>query len=226
MAIMKSGMLGAVSGRVGGVEFAQWGGSAVVKSAKLVRRHDTPAKLAYASKFRAWQALWGSSGYDSVRAEWAEWSSHHPCPNRFGVKRLLTPEQSAMVEMPAARIFGYGPTGAPCLSAHPAMSALSVYVDSVGDCMVTTSAEYDSGYSILQVQIHRFWKVEWTTVPNTWTSLPLRIQSGDAEDFGGDLSAMSIRMVPGETWIVRARWNMSSRLPSPWAVAVASDGTP
>lgn len=86
MAISKSGVLGAVSGRVGGVEFAQSGGRSVVKAKKTRASSWSPDKGIAQQQLRDaidhWKGL-----TDAQRKAWGVAASQRPSPDRFGVKR-------------------------------------------------------------------------------------------------------------------------------------------
>jgi len=87
MAVMRRGIIGDVSGRLGGVEFALTKGRAVVKSCKVKRSRVSGrtlhAQASQAAAVRHWETL-----TDAQRLAWDTASREHPVPDRFGIPRI------------------------------------------------------------------------------------------------------------------------------------------
>ena len=87
MALLRSGPIGDVSGRLGGVEIAQVGGRSVIKHQKLRQSSGSAARTraqgTQAAAIAHWRGL-----TDAQRLAWAVAAQGRPIPDRFGIPRL------------------------------------------------------------------------------------------------------------------------------------------
>lgn len=89
MAIGRPGIVGDVSGRLGGVEVALSKGRLIVKQAKVVRSRVSgrtyAAQGTQAAGIRHWESL-----TDAQRQSWETVAQQKPVPDRFGIPRQRT----------------------------------------------------------------------------------------------------------------------------------------
>jgi len=104
MALVNSGLVGELSGSIGGLEFAQAKGSNVAKQRKTRRPRFTPARLVAWEFHRVQIARWRALT-DAQRTAWNTAAQQRPRPDRFGVDRQLSGFQ-LFLTMPADFRFG------------------------------------------------------------------------------------------------------------------------
>jgi len=89
MARIKPNLFSAISGRIGGIEFATTSGGIVAKRKKPPRPFDSLAQIAAATVFYRrvsdWQAM-----TPSAMLEWTAYANTHPATNRLGMPIYLT----------------------------------------------------------------------------------------------------------------------------------------
>jgi hypothetical protein len=88
MAILNRGIIGEVSGRLGGSEFASYKGRTIIKQRKQRQSTTSPARMiaqnGQAKAISHWHGL-----TDAQRLAWNTCAQSHPVTNRFGVPQYL-----------------------------------------------------------------------------------------------------------------------------------------
>jgi hypothetical protein len=130
MALLRSGTIGDVSGRLGGVEIAQVGGRSIIKHAKLRQSSGSEARTraqnVQAAAIAHWRGL-----TDAQRLAWEVVAQGRTIPDRFGVPRLRNGFQLFMTiphdfrygitqtwfDIPPTRSLTYAGTPVPTLNA-------------------------------------------------------------------------------------------------------------
>lgn len=90
MAIYSPGaIVGAISGNVGGVSFANTSGSKVIRKPRRAVPNTSPQILAAQNQLAAAAAAWKSLSDDNQKA-WNNYAANRPIPNRLGQSRSLS----------------------------------------------------------------------------------------------------------------------------------------
>lgn len=87
MALVRFGsLIQAASGRVGGLCFSRQGGTPIVRTQPLYRRHDSERCLATRAAMAQAQSLWRDLS-EANRLAWANFARQFPASNRLGLSR-------------------------------------------------------------------------------------------------------------------------------------------
>ncbi len=93
MAIIKPGpLVEAISGRIGGTIFALGRGSGTIRTSRPHIHHDSALSADHAFRYSTLARLWAQCTAEELSA-WAVAANASPSPNRFGIRRRLSPFQ-------------------------------------------------------------------------------------------------------------------------------------
>lgn len=221
MAVFRSsGLVGEISGSVGGVTFATGKGSRVVRLRPVKRSHYSDAVLeaqaAYAAAVAVWQAA-----TDAEREAWRVYARQNPLPNRVGESRQITgfafyirfvlsyfdaPIDS--MKLPPAQSLIYQPafTGAAFFEGGPwLVTAWGLPTPSGGKfAFLTESAFMQRGRGLAQFS-------GW----NRFRRVGSFFRTAPTQDVYSALSTSDLELFDGERFAWGARWSGNVTMPGP-----------
>lgn len=235
MAIVRYGpLIGAISGRIGGAEFANTRAGAVAKKAQhKIRRSSTQALTAhsnYERAIRAWQDLTASE-----RREWRAVAQNIQRTNRLGLPRTISAFQLFLhVVIPSIITTGAIVTTPPDDVALSPLSSIAITDTSAGNLEVETFVAGAPFNTLVEIHIGwlinrqsytqpRRWHLVWggsqTPTGNPWTIYPGPALNPPV------VSTTWANVAPPQTgWkvLIRARRAGLSSLPTPWVFTEAT----
>jgi hypothetical protein len=214
MALLRSGILGLVSGKLGGTEFAQVSGRTVLKTCKVRQSSSSSSRLSSQSLHSQALARWHGLS-DSERLAWKVSAQSRPVLDRFSTTRYKT-GLNLFLSLPhnfsrlASPLWQDTPPTLPGLPAGDPIISVSapnsLYID------YAVPPVYPDMYGC--VSFSRFQVEGSRRKPRIWKHLPLVLGTDALVEFDSVLGDFDINFLSGEWIYFIACWWYPGRWPT------------
>jgi len=206
MALAKSIFFSAISGQLGGTEFANVRSGLVLKRTRPPRAMFSPDSIRAKAEFQAGLAEWRALDPD-VKQQWRIAAPSWPRRNRLGGEHILSPLQFFLTrprdyELMTAPVTWFQPPL--YTSEQPTITAVSF---TAGGAYTFTADTPGPGLfnPILITSIARFLPEGSTATPQRWLRLAMRIKDANYGTLTSVFALRNITLIAGERICLRLR---------------------